>query len=42
MNAVLAMISGHTCGPACWEAREDVCRCECPECGGLCHLLANK
>lgn len=26
---MIAMISGHTCGPACWEAREDVCRCEC-------------
>ena len=28
-SGILAMISGHTCGPACWEAREDVCRCEC-------------
>lgn len=26
---MIALISGHTCGPACWEAREDICRCEC-------------
>lgn len=28
-EAMLSILSGHTCGPACWEAREDVCRCEC-------------
>lgn len=21
--------TNHTCGPACWEAKDDVCRCEC-------------
>ncbi len=25
----MSILSGHTCGPACWEAREDICRCEC-------------
>lgn len=26
---MISILTGHTCGPACWEAREDVCRCEC-------------
>jgi len=23
------LLLGHTCGEACWHAREDVCRCSC-------------
>lgn len=23
------ILTGHTCGNACWEAREDICRCSC-------------
>lgn len=23
------ILTGHTCGDACWHAREDVCRCSC-------------
>ena len=23
------LLQGHTCGEACWHAREDVCRCSC-------------
>jgi hypothetical protein len=26
---VLAILTSHTCGEACWEAREDICRCSC-------------
>lgn len=26
---MITILTGHTCGPACWEAREDLCRCEC-------------
>lgn len=29
MNPLAAMLTEHTCGEACWEAREDVCRCKC-------------
>lgn len=29
-----AILTGHTCGEACWAAREDVCRCSC---GGVNH-----
>lgn len=29
MNPLVAFFSEHTCGEACWEAREDVCRCSC-------------
>lgn len=25
----LSILTGHTCGEACWEAREDICRCSC-------------
>lgn len=34
-----AVMTGSTCGDACWHAREDVCRCSC---GGVNHgiLLA--
>ena len=31
---VKAILTAHTCGDACWYAREDVCRCSC---GGLNH-----
>jgi hypothetical protein len=24
-----AILTGSTCGDACWEAREDICRCSC-------------
>lgn len=27
--SLLAFLSEATCGEACWEAREDVCRCSC-------------
>lgn len=34
-----ATLTGHTCGDACWQAKEDVCRCSC---GGKNHgILAN-
>lgn len=29
MNPLVAFLSEHTCGEACWDAREDVCRCSC-------------
>jgi len=29
MNPLVAFFSEHTCGEACWEAREDFCRCSC-------------
>lgn len=29
MSPILAFLSEATCGEACWEAREDVCRCSC-------------
>lgn len=29
MNPLVAFLSEATCGEACWEAREDVCRCSC-------------
>lgn len=36
---LLATLTGTTCGFACWEAREDVCRCSC---GGKNHgILAH-
>lgn len=28
-NPILAIMTGHTCGEACWHAREEVCRCSC-------------
>lgn len=31
---LLAILTGDTCGEACWEAREDICRCSC---GGTNH-----
>jgi len=33
-NPVMAILTGHTCGEACWHARELVCRCSC---GGANH-----
>jgi hypothetical protein len=29
MHPLAAFLSQNTCGEACWEAREDVCRCKC-------------
>lgn len=26
---LFAILTDATCGPACWEAREDICRCSC-------------
>ena len=37
-NPILAIITGHTCGEACWHAREEVCRCSC---GGANHGILN-
>ena len=31
---MFAVLTGHTCGEACWHAREEVCRCSC---GGANH-----
>lgn len=31
---LIAIVTGATCGEACWSAREDVCRCSC---GGINH-----
>ena len=33
-----AIITGSTCGDACWHAREEVCRCSC---GGKNHGILN-
>ena len=35
---MLAILTSHTCGDACWHAREDVCRCSC---GGVNHGILN-
>ncbi len=29
MKPIAAYLTEHTCGEACWEAREDICRCAC-------------
>lgn len=34
-----AVLTGSTCGDACWHAREEVCRCSC---GGANHGILNK
>lgn len=31
---MFAILTGHTCGEACWHAVEDICRCSC---GGANH-----
>lgn len=36
MHDLHTMITESTCGEACWEAREDVCRCSC---GGKNHSI---
>lgn len=33
-----AIVTGSTCGDACWHAREEVCRCSC---GGANHGILN-
>ena len=33
-SVVVAILTGATCGGACWEARENVCHCRC---GGVNH-----
>jgi hypothetical protein len=34
-----AVLTGSTCGDACWHAREEVCRCSC---GGANHGILNR
>ena len=34
MNNLFAILTGTTCGDACWHAREQICRCSC---GGANH-----
>lgn len=29
VNPLIAFLSEATCGEACWQAREDICRCSC-------------
>lgn len=29
MSLAMAILTGSTCGDACWHAREDICRCSC-------------
>jgi hypothetical protein len=29
MSAIAAFLTDATCGEACWQAREDICRCSC-------------
>lgn len=29
LSPIIAFLSQATCGEACWEAREDICRCSC-------------
>ena len=29
MTLATAILTGSTCGDACWHAREDICRCSC-------------
>lgn len=36
---MLAILTGHTCGEACWHAKEEVCKCSC---GGANHGILNK
>lgn len=36
---VMGILTGSTCGFACWEAREDVCRCSC---GGANHGILKR
>jgi hypothetical protein len=38
-NSVVAILTGHTCGEACWHARDEVCRCSC---GGQNHGILNR
>jgi len=33
-SPLTAILTGHTCGEACWHARDEVCRCSC---GGANH-----
>lgn len=28
-NPLAAILTGHTCGEACWHARDEVCHCSC-------------
>lgn len=37
-NPLISILTGHTCGEACWHAREEVCRCSC---GGKNHGILN-
>lgn len=29
MDLAKIILTGHTCGEACWRAEEDICRCSC-------------
>lgn len=35
---LMAVLTGSTCGDACWHAREEICRCSC---GGINHGILN-
>lgn len=39
MELAYAILTGSTCGDACWHAREEVCRCSC---GGKNHGILNR
>jgi hypothetical protein len=38
-GAILGILTGSTCGDACWHAREEICRCSC---GGANHGILNR
>ena len=38
-NLGFAILTGSTCGDACWHAREEICRCSC---GGVNHGILNQ
>ena len=38
-RAIAAVLTGATCSTACWEAREEICRCSC---GGRNHGIAKQ
>lgn len=35
----ISILTAHTCGDACWHAREEICRCSC---GGANHGILNR
>lgn len=38
-NLAFAIMTGSTCGDACWHAREDICHCSC---GGVNHGILTR